>query len=84
MRRSGRSHEKTLDRFGSVDILVNSAGISEPSTIEEATLHHWRKILTVNLESVFLGCKYGIEAMKKSGGGSIINIGSGPPSVQML
>jgi len=68
---------RTVDRFGGLDILVNSAGISEPATIEEETLDHWRKILRVNLESVFLGCKYGVEAMKKSGGGSIINIGSG-------
>jgi len=68
---------ETLERFGRLDILVNSAGISEPATIEEATLEHWQKVLRVNLESVFLGCKYGVGAMKKTGGGSIINIGSG-------
>ncbi len=68
---------ETLERFGKLDILVNSAGISEPADIEEETLEHWRRIQRINLESVFLGCKYGVEAMKKSGGGSIINIGSG-------
>jgi len=68
---------ETLKRFGKLDILVNSAGISEPASIEEETLEHWRRVLKINLESVFLGCKYGVEAMKKSGGGSIINLGSG-------
>jgi NAD(P)-dependent dehydrogenase (short-subunit alcohol dehydrogenase family) len=67
---------QTLARFGRLDIMVNNAGISPNFTIEDTTVETWRHVMSVNLEGTFLGTKFGIEAMKRSGGGSIINISS--------
>jgi 3(or 17)beta-hydroxysteroid dehydrogenase len=68
--------EKTLSEYGKLDILVNNAGVLLHHTIEDLSLEDWRSVLNVNLEGVFLGIKYAIGAMKKSGGGSIVNISS--------
>lgn len=68
--------QATLDAFGRLDVLVNNAGIGVLGNVEETTLEQWRKTQSVNLDGVFLGTKYGIEAMRRSGGGSIINISS--------
>lgn len=65
-----------VERFGRLDILVNNAGISEPGTIEDETLAHWRHTMAINADSVFLGCKHGVRAMKETGGGAIVNISS--------
>ena len=66
----------TVKRFGKLDILVNNAGIPSTKFIEDTSLEYWRSIMAINLDGVFLGVKYGIEAMKKTGGGSIINMSS--------
>lgn len=68
--------QATLDKFGRLDVLVNNAGIGFLANVEETTLDDWRKTQSVNLDGVFLGTKYGIEAMRQSGGGSIINLSS--------
>ena len=66
-----------VDSFGQLDILVNNAGIAPPGApIEDLELDAWRNTIAIDLDSVFLGCKHGIRAMKQSGGGSIINISS--------
>jgi 3(or 17)beta-hydroxysteroid dehydrogenase len=69
-----------LDRaaasFGRLDILVNNAGIGPGGSIEKTTLAEWRQVHAVNLDSVFLGCKYGIPHLRAAGGGSIINLSS--------
>ena len=66
-----------LERHGRFDILVNNAGISPAASIESCTLDLFRKVMALNLEAVFLGCKYAVETMKKAGnGGSIINMSS--------
>jgi 3(or 17)beta-hydroxysteroid dehydrogenase len=54
----------TLDRFGRLDVLVNNAAICPIGTIEETSLDTWRKVLRTNADGYFLGCKYGVEAMK--------------------
>jgi NAD(P)-dependent dehydrogenase (short-subunit alcohol dehydrogenase family) len=62
--------------FGGLNILVNNAGIGSMANVEDETLETWRKVHAVDLDSVFLGCKYAIPLIAGSGGGSIINISS--------
>ena len=64
-------------KYGHLHILVNNAGISIPGSIEEYTEDDWERIMAVNVKGVFLGTKYAIPAMRRAGGGSIINISSG-------
>lgn len=69
--------DRTLETFGRLDIVVNNAGVGKTADIESQTLEDWRFLMSINLDGVFLGTKYGIEAMKKSGSrGSIINMSS--------
>lgn len=56
---------ETEERFGGVDILVNNAGILLAASIEETTVDVWEKIMRVNAQGYFLGCKYGLQAMRK-------------------
>jgi 3(or 17)beta-hydroxysteroid dehydrogenase len=67
---------KTLAEFGKLDILVNNAGAMLVREIADTSLEEWGQIMSVNLNGVFLGVKYAIGAMKRSGGGSIINMSS--------
>ena len=65
-----------VSTYGKLDILVNNAGILRRDSIEETTKELWDTILAVNATGVFLGTKYAIPAMRKAGGGSIVNISS--------
>jgi 2-dehydro-3-deoxy-D-gluconate 5-dehydrogenase len=67
---------EVLDRFGRIDILFNNAGINIRKPPQELTLDDWRTVLDVNLTSAFLLSKAVYPAMKRAGGGKIINIGS--------
>jgi len=64
----GRTH-------GRLDGLVNAAGIAALGNIEETDLATWRKVLAVNLDGTFLGCKHGL-ALLKLAGGAIVNVSS--------
>ena len=72
--------ERMLDaiqaRYGRVDVLVNNAGIAAEGAIEDVTLEAWRRVMAVNLDGTFLGCKHAVRRMKQTGGGSIVNISS--------
>ncbi|MBO0351797.1 glucose 1-dehydrogenase [Phormidium pseudopriestleyi FRX01] len=68
--------ELVLTEWGQLDILVNNAGISVAQSITDMNLAQWRQVMSVNLDGVFLGTKYGIIGMKRGKGGSIINVSS--------
>lgn len=68
----------TLDHFGRLDVLVNNAGVGWGGPPEDETLERWRKLMSINLDGVFLGTRAALRAMKKvpPRGGSIINLSS--------
>jgi len=63
-------------RFGKLNVLVNNAGIGGGSRIEDTTVEDWNRMMDVNAKGVFLGTKAVIAAMRRAGGGSIVNISS--------
>jgi NAD(P)-dependent dehydrogenase (short-subunit alcohol dehydrogenase family) len=64
-------------RFGALHVLVNNAGIGAvPSRVEEAAPDAWDQVMAVNAKGVFLGTRAAIPAMRRAGGGSIVNISS--------
>ena len=62
--------------YGKLNVLVNNAGILIRASIEETTEDDFDRIMAVNVKGVFLGVKHAIPAMRRAGGGSIINISS--------
>ena len=67
---------ETEARWGSLHILVNNAGIGIACSVVEMSLEDWRRQTAINIDGVFLGTKHAIPAMRRSGGGSIVNISS--------
>jgi NAD(P)-dependent dehydrogenase (short-subunit alcohol dehydrogenase family) len=66
----------TAELTGSVDIVVNAAGIIVRSTGEETSDDAWAGIFSANVDGVFFMCRAAVSAMKHSGGGAIVNFGS--------
>jgi len=68
---------KAVDTWGRLDILVNNAGFGGGmGPLHEQTTEHWDKVHATNIRGVFMGMKYGITEMLKTGGGAVVNIGS--------
>jgi NAD(P)-dependent dehydrogenase (short-subunit alcohol dehydrogenase family) len=65
-----------LGAWSRLDIAVNNAGVSATSPVTETTLDQWRRVMSVNLDGVFLGTKHAVLAMRRGKGGSIVNVAS--------
>lgn len=68
--------DESINKFGSIDILINNAGISIDTTIEDKTVDNFKRILDINLIGPFLTCKYIGKKMCENKSGSIVNISS--------
>ena len=75
-----RAVAAAVDRFGSLDIVVNNAGIEKMQFVTECSVEEFRQILDVNVTGVFLGCKHAVRTMRPGGaagkGGAIVNMSS--------
>ena len=60
---------------GRLDGLVNAAGIVAVGSVEDTDFATWRRVMAINLDGTFLGCKYGVPLLRRAGG-SIVNISS--------
>jgi 3alpha(or 20beta)-hydroxysteroid dehydrogenase len=65
-----------LHEFGTLNVVVNNAGILNGNTLQNFPLADWQRIIDVNLTGTFLGMQAAVEPMIAAGGGSIINISS--------
>ena len=69
--------EKTYQRFGRIDVLVNNAGLKIDHPIDEMPLEVFQKVMDVNVTAIFLLTKAVVPIMKQQNKGAIVNIGSG-------
>ena len=71
--------QRTIDAIGEapgrLDGLVNAAGIVAVGSVEDTDFATWRRVLAINLDGTFLGCKYGMRLLRRQGG-AIVNISS--------
>ena len=68
--------QQTLDRFGSLDVLVNNAGVTRDNLLIRMDESDWDAVIGTNLKSVFNFCKAAYRPMMKQRGGSIVNVSS--------
>ncbi|MFN0315365.1 MAG: SDR family NAD(P)-dependent oxidoreductase [Burkholderiales bacterium] len=69
--------EETVNRFGRLDFLDNNVGIASTKSVVDESAEHWRRVMQVNVECMFLTAKYAIPAMiNTAGSGAIVNVSS--------
>ncbi len=69
--------QQTVEKYGKLDIACNNAGVGgELNLTGDYSSESWKRVIDINLNGVFYGCKYQIEQMEKNGGGVIVNIAS--------
>ena len=68
--------EAAMDRYGRLDYLDNNVGIGSRGTVVDETEESWRRLMTVNVDTMFLAAKHAIPAMRRTGGGAIVNVSS--------
>ena len=68
--------EAAMDRYGRLDYLDNNVGIGSRGTVVDETEESWRRLMTVNVDTMFLAAKHAIPAMRRTGSGAIVNVSS--------
>lgn len=66
----------TVDRWSTVDILFNNAGVVLVKSVEQMTEEEWDRVMSINVKAAFLATKYVAPVMRRNGGGAILNTGS--------
>ena len=67
---------KAVERFGTVDVVINNAGVADSTPVDEMALELWHRVIETNLTSAFLCSRAAFRVMKGKGRGRIVNIGS--------
>ena len=68
--------ERAVGEMGRIDVLCNNAGIGSTTDVVDCEPDDWDRVMTVNVRSVFLGCKYAVPHMVRQGRGAIVNTAS--------
>ena len=75
-RECARMVQAALDTFGRLDLLDNNVGIGSRGSVVDETEENWRHVMQVNVDTMFLTAKHAIPAMRRQGGGAIVNVSS--------
>ena len=68
--------DRAVKRFGTVDVVINNAGIADSTPVDEMSIELWHRVIETNLTSAFLCSRAAFRVMKGKGRGRILNIGS--------
>jgi NAD(P)-dependent dehydrogenase (short-subunit alcohol dehydrogenase family) len=71
-----RAVRETVEKLGGLNVLVNNAGMLSVATVETVPEEEWDRVMTTNLKGPFLMSRAALPALRKAGGGAIVNIGS--------